>query len=137
MEINLSNLERDVTISLLENALNGWEGDFSRQEAARSVLNKLRYKMSIFCVCPTRSKHPGRTSCLICLKFYPTASGNPPCPECGEDLRTVEYPANCPLNRDQWESQLAGNLYCTCHNNHTANKPYAYFWRSQFETRNA
>lgn len=56
-----------------------------------------------------------------------------PCPKCGQPLKAVEYPSNSPLNRDQWESQLPGDLFCTCHNNHKGNKPYAYFWRSDFE----
>lgn len=131
MKIELTDLERDVVISLLGNAMNGWQtsrgASLQRYEAAQRVIDKLQ----TFCACPG-SKHPGRTHCLICLRPYPTESSNPACPECGEDLREVEYPKDCPLNRDQWASQLAGDLFCTCHNNYKANKPYAYFWRSEF-----
>lgn len=57
------------------------------------------------------------------------------CPKCGEPLKEIFQPANGPysmLNADQWRSQLAGDLFCTCHNNHRGNKPYAYFWKSEF-----
>jgi hypothetical protein len=40
--IELTDLERDVTISLLEAVLNGWEGDDARQRAAQRVVDKLR-----------------------------------------------------------------------------------------------
>lgn len=57
----------------------------------------------------------------------------PNCPKCGNPLTEIRYPSDSILNRDQWESQLPGDLFCTCHNNHRGNKPYAYFWRSQME----
>jgi hypothetical protein len=60
-------------------------------------------------------------------------STTPNCPQCGNPLTEIRYPSDSMLNRDQWESQLPGDLFCTCHNNHRGNKPYAYFWRSQLE----
>jgi hypothetical protein len=60
-----------------------------------------------------------------------------PCPKCGKELTEIRYPSDCMLNRDQWESHLAGNLYCTCHNNNRGNKPYAYFWKHEFENQTA
>lgn len=62
---------------------------------------------------------------------YPARAGVP-CPVCGEPLKEIKYPYDCPLNRDQWESQLAGDLFCTCHNNNQGNRPYAYFWKRDF-----
>ena len=56
------------------------------------------------------------------------------CPMCGQPLTEIRYPSDSMLNRDQWESQQAGDLYCTCHNNHRGNKPYAYFWKSEFSS---
>lgn len=50
------------------------------------------------------------------------------CPKCEQPLKKVEYPSDSMLNRDQWMSVRAGDYYCTCHNNHTGNRPYAYFW---------
>lgn len=38
----LTDLEREVTVSLLENALNGWTGHMQRQRAAQRVINKLQ-----------------------------------------------------------------------------------------------
>jgi hypothetical protein len=35
------------------------------------------------------------------------------------------------LNADQWRSTIAGDLFCTCHNNNRGNKPYAYFWKHE------
>ena len=55
----------------------------------------------------------------------------PKCPKCQQPLQELRYPSDSPLNRDQWESQIPGDLFCTCHNNHKGNKPYAYFWRSE------
>lgn len=53
------------------------------------------------------------------------------CPKCNQPLTEIRYPSDSMLNRDQWESQLPGDLFCTCHNNHSGNKPYAYFWKSE------
>jgi hypothetical protein len=36
------------------------------------------------------------------------------------------------LNKDQWESQRAGDWLCTCHNNSRGNRPYAYYWNYEF-----
>ena len=41
-EIVVTDLERDVVISLLETALSGWEGNQDRQDAAQRVINKLK-----------------------------------------------------------------------------------------------
>ena len=57
----------------------------------------------------------------------------PNCPKCVKPLTKIRYPSDSMLNRDQWESQLPGDLFCECHNNHRGNKPYAYFWESEFE----
>ena len=55
----------------------------------------------------------------------------PVCPVCGKELIRVRYPADSPLNRDQWESQKAGDWYCeTCPDNGRAvsHQPRSYFW---------
>lgn len=39
--VKLTDFERDVTISLLETALDGWEGDQARMNAAQRVVDKL------------------------------------------------------------------------------------------------
>lgn len=52
------------------------------------------------------------------------------CPKCKQPLQEIRYPSDSMLNRDQWESQLPGDLFCAHHNNHKGNKPYAYFWKS-------
>jgi DNA modification methylase/superfamily II DNA or RNA helicase len=57
----------------------------------------------------------------------------PYCPVCKSPLKMVTQPSDSPLNRDQWESQIAGNWFCDCHNNHRGNKPYAFFWDSEFQ----
>lgn len=41
-QIELTDFERHVVISLLETALNGWEGNQARQNAAQRVIDKLR-----------------------------------------------------------------------------------------------
>lgn len=51
------------------------------------------------------------------------------CPKCNQPLTEIRYPSDSMLNRDQWESQIPGDLFCICHNNHKGNKPYAYFWK--------
>jgi len=56
------------------------------------------------------------------------------CPMCSQPLTEIRYPSDSMLNRDQWESQQAGDLFCTCHNNHRGNKPYAYFWKSELSS---
>lgn len=131
MRIDLTDFEAEVTDSVLRNAINGWDGSRGASAKRCEAIYRVVEKLKTFCVCPTNSQHPGRTHCLICLRPYLTPA-MPMCPECGEELREVEYPKDCPLNRDQWASQLAGDLFCTCHNNYKANKPYAYFWRSEF-----
>src|SRR5271166_1696436 len=55
----------------------------------------------------------------------------PICPKCRAPLTEIRYPSDSMLNRDQWESQIAGDFFCTCHNNHRGNKPYAYFWKRE------
>jgi len=40
--VRLTDFERDVTISLLETALSAWEGDEARQNAARTVVQKMK-----------------------------------------------------------------------------------------------
>jgi len=41
-QIVFTELERDVILSLLESALNGWEGNQDRQDAAERIIRKLR-----------------------------------------------------------------------------------------------
>lgn len=77
MRIDVTEFESEVVISLLENALNGWEGDQNRQDAAQRVINTLQAATDIsfretFCFCPGK-QHPARTHCLICLKPYPVS----------------------------------------------------------------
>lgn len=40
--VELTDFERDVTISLLQTALSGWEGDAARQSAAQRAVEKLK-----------------------------------------------------------------------------------------------
>jgi hypothetical protein len=53
------------------------------------------------------------------------------CPKCAQPLKAVKYPYDSPLNYDQWKSQIPGDLFCDCHNNHKGSKPYAYFWKHE------
>lgn len=48
----LTDLEREVTVSLLENALNGWTGHVQRQRAAQRVINKLQLDFKHEADCP-------------------------------------------------------------------------------------
>jgi len=65
-------------------------------------------------------------------KPQPSQGTTPACPKCGMSLIEIKYSESSQmLNRDQWESQLAGDLVCFCHNNHRGNKPYAYFWKRE------
>jgi hypothetical protein len=53
----------------------------------------------------------------------------PKCPVCGNTLQEVRYNSDCMLNFDQWESQIAGNWYCTtCPDNGRGATGYAYYW---------
>lgn len=53
----------------------------------------------------------------------------PPCPTCGTPLNEVRYNSDSMLNRDQWESQIAGNWFCrTCPGNGRGSSGYAYYW---------
>lgn len=68
-----------------------------------------------------------------CREFYMT---NPPpkCPGCQKVLEEISYPGGY-LNRDQWESIRAGDLWCaTCPSTigNGLGKSGAYFWRSYF-----
>jgi hypothetical protein len=87
--------------------------DFGFDAKANDLLDSLSFKGDL----PVASAPP---------------ESQPRCPKCGELLLAIVYPKGSPLNRDQWESQLPGDLYCVCHNNHKGDKPYAYFWRSEF-----
>lgn len=81
--------------------------------------------------CPNSQFHQKWSDDLGAAPVLTQPSAKQKCPKCGGPLEEIKYPSNSPLNRDQWESQLAGNLFCTCHNNHKGNKPYAYFWKSE------
>lgn len=51
------------------------------------------------------------------------------CPQCRGPLKEVRQPSNSMLNRDQWESSIAGNWYCDkCPSNDRGNAPLCYWW---------
>ena len=54
----------------------------------------------------------------------------PKCPQCGGVLLSVSYPEGCTaLNRDQWESTIAGNWYCEkCPSNNRGTAGVCYWW---------
>jgi hypothetical protein len=53
----------------------------------------------------------------------------PTCPQCHGPLVEIRYPADSYLNRDQWESQIAGNWLCEkCPDNGRANNKKCYWW---------
>lgn len=58
---------------------------------------------------------------------------SPKCPTCGGNLERVRYPSGCYLNREQWDSQKAGDYFCrVCPDNGRANnKEFSYFWESE------
>ncbi len=56
------------------------------------------------------------------------------CPGCGGPLTEVRSPAGSVFNRDQWESMIVGNWYCTAcppHPDRTAHTGYRYWWDSE------
>lgn len=55
----------------------------------------------------------------------------PHCPDCGNILHAVTYPSGSYLNRDQWESQRAGDWYCNCCTSNVARTGFRYFWNSE------
>lgn len=65
---------------------------------------------------------------------FHTSLPTPKCPQCDQPLKRVVQETNSLLNHDQWASTIAGEWFCTCHNNHRGNKPYAYFWQSEFNS---
>lgn len=53
------------------------------------------------------------------------------CPGCGGTLTEVRYPAGSMFNRDQWESMIIGNWYCTAcppHPDRQSHMGYRYWW---------
>ncbi len=53
----------------------------------------------------------------------------PKCPQCHGPLVEIRYPSDSYLNRDQWESQLAGNWLCEkCPDNGRAKNKKCYWW---------
>lgn len=53
----------------------------------------------------------------------------PRCPKCNEPLTKVEYPHGSMLNRDQWESMIAGNWFCKkCPGNDRGKSGLCYWW---------
>ena len=58
----------------------------------------------------------------------------PKCPQCGNPLGEVRYSRDSMLNRDQWESQIAGNWFCNhCPDNGRGSSGKAYFWDREVE----
>lgn len=54
------------------------------------------------------------------------------CPNCNTDLIKVCYPSDSMLNRDQWESQRAGDYYCpNCPDNGRGKSGHCYFWNKE------
>jgi hypothetical protein len=59
-------------------------------------------------------------------------SGEPRCPQCNGPLEAIRYPSYSYLNRDQWESQVAGNYYCrTCPPNNRGADAWCYWWERE------
>lgn len=56
------------------------------------------------------------------------------CPQCHGPLERVSYPGGY-LNRDQWESNRAGDYVCrTCPGEgHTSRHGWCYWWESELE----
>lgn len=54
------------------------------------------------------------------------------CPECKSPLKEVRYPSDSMYNREQWESQIAGDLYCDVCTSDASRTGYKYFWKADF-----
>jgi hypothetical protein len=57
------------------------------------------------------------------------------CPKCGLPLKEVRYPSDSYFNRDQWESQRAGDWYCDKCPSEVARSGYSYFWEADFKNK--
>jgi hypothetical protein len=55
------------------------------------------------------------------------------CPKCGRELKAVTYPADSYLNRDQWDSERAGDWYCDNCPSEVARSGFSYFWEFDFK----
>jgi hypothetical protein len=53
---------------------------------------------------------------------------DPKCPGCGRPLNRVRQSPNSSLNRDQWESCIAGNWYCEHCKGSRGQTDYRYYW---------
>lgn len=63
---------------------------------------------------------------------------SPGCPQCGKPLTEIRYPSGCMLNRDQWESEIAGNWSCeSCPDNGRGKDKKCYFWDHELGTSKA
>lgn len=58
--------------------------------------------------------------------------GKAVCPACGQALAGVRYPeGRTPLSREQWESQRAGDWWCSLCPDNGRGKNGAYYWQSE------
>jgi hypothetical protein len=97
-------------------------------EGIAALAKNMNQKLGEFPLCPSC----GETVTVDWEAHECPPEPPPKCPTCDQPLKAITYPSDSPLNRDQWESQRAGDWFCTCHNNYRGNKPYAYYWSYQF-----
>ncbi len=57
------------------------------------------------------------------------------CPECCNPLEPVVYPANSPLNFDQWSAIRAGDYVCNTCPGDRGKSGKRYFWKSELEDK--
>ena len=56
------------------------------------------------------------------------------CPQCGKPLEEIRYPHDSMLNKEQWESQIAGNWLCNnCPGNGRGKQDLCYFWNKEVQ----
>jgi len=64
------------------------------------------------------------------------AQGEPVCPDCGGELHRVKYDPRTTLNRDQFDSQKAGDYWCeSCRGSRAQKNDYRYFWKHELTAR--
>ena len=80
----------------------------------------------------------GTMVCLDCgERVEPTQASRPTCPQCQGPLSKVTYPPGSMLNREQFDSQRAGDFYCTTCPGDEAYTGHKYWWKSDLEPTQA
>jgi len=51
------------------------------------------------------------------------------CPQCGNKLEEINYPSNSFLNKEQWNSQRAGDYFCP----ECPKSKFPYYWKKELE----